>query len=87
VAIGSQFGYALGGFAPAISAALAGPALDNWVPVAMFSSVTSVMAVIAVLTMRETYRTPLHELGRPGRRDADTHLPGDAAAVTHGQGG
>ena len=39
VAVGTQFGFALGGFAPAIAAALAGPKLDNWVPVAVFSPV------------------------------------------------
>ena len=86
VAIGTQFGYALGGFAPSIAAALAGPKLANWVPVAMFSSATSVLAVIAVLTMRETYRTPLHELGKLGHRDADTYVSGDSVAVTHRQG-
>ena len=47
VAVGTQFGFALGGFAPAIAAALAGPKLDNWVPVAVFASVTAVIAVIA----------------------------------------
>lgn len=86
VAIGTQFGYALGGFAPSIAAALAGPKLANWVPVAMFSSATSVLAVIAVLAMRETYRTPLHELGKLGHRDADTYVSGDSVAVTHRQG-
>ena len=34
VAVGTQFGFALGGFAPAIAAALAGPGLQSWVPVA-----------------------------------------------------
>jgi MFS family permease len=65
VAVGTQFGFALGGFAPSIAAALAGPELDDWGPVAAFTSATAVVAVIAVLTMRETNRTPLNELGRP----------------------
>ena len=39
VAVGTQFGFALGGFAPSIAAILAGPKLANWVPVAVFGSV------------------------------------------------
>ena len=65
VAVGTQFGFALGGFAPAIAAALAGPKLDNWVPVAVFASATAVISLLAVLTMRETYRTHLYDLGKP----------------------
>jgi hypothetical protein len=72
VAVGTQFGFALGGFAPAIAATLAGPKLDNWVPVAVFSSITAAIAVIAVLTMRETYKTPLYDLGKPNRGQVPT---------------
>lgn len=67
VAVGTQFGFALGGFAPSIAAALAGPKLENWGPVAAFTSITAVIAVIAVFTMRETYKTPLYDLGKPAR--------------------
>jgi MFS family permease len=71
VAVGTQFGFALGGFAPAIAAALAGDGLRNWVPVAAFTSAAAVIAVIAALTMRENYQTHLYDLGKPGRRDSD----------------
>jgi hypothetical protein len=37
------------------------------VPVAVFGSVTAVIALVSVLTMRETYRTPLYDLGKPQR--------------------
>jgi hypothetical protein len=67
VAVGTQFGFALGGFAPAIAAGLAGPKLENWVPVAAFTCAAAVISVIAALTMRETYRTPLYDLGKPAR--------------------
>jgi MFS family permease len=73
VAVGTQFGFAVGGFAPAIAAALAGPKLDNWVPVAVFGCITAVIAMIAVATMRETYKTHLYDLGksRTGRERVD----------------
>src|SRR4051812_10703755 len=67
VAVGTQFGFALGGFAPAIAAALAGKDLTNWVPVAVFASATAVISLLAVLTMRETYRTHLYDLGKRPR--------------------
>jgi MFS family permease len=68
VAVGTQFGFALGGFAPSIAAVLAGPTLSNWVPVAVFGCAASLVATIAALTMRETYRTPMHALGKPAHR-------------------
>jgi MFS family permease len=69
VAIGTQFGFALGGFAPAIAAALAGPDLENWVPVAVFASAAAAVAAIAAMTMRENYKTPMLDLGKPGRSE------------------
>ena len=72
VAVGTQFGFALGGFAPAIAAALAGPKLTEWVPVGVFASATAVISLLAVLTMRETYRTPLYDLGKPARGEVRT---------------
>jgi MFS family permease len=65
VAVGTQFGFALGGFAPSIAAILAGPTLSNWVPVAIFASAAALVATIAGLTMRETYKTDMHDLGKP----------------------
>ena len=65
LAIGTQFGFALGGFAPSIAALLAGPTLAGWVPVAAFGSAAAAVATVAALTMRETYRTPLPALGKP----------------------
>ena len=64
MAIGTQVGFALGGFAPTISAAILGKGPDGWMPVAAFVSATAVVASIAVFSARETYRTPMHELGK-----------------------
>jgi MFS family permease len=64
MAIGTQIGFALGGFAPTISAAIMGSGPGGWMPVAAFTSATAIIAAIAVMTARETYLTPMHELGR-----------------------
>ena len=64
MAIGTQIGFALGGFAPTISAAIMGTGPGGWMPVAAFTAATAIIAAIAVMTARETYLTPMHELGR-----------------------
>jgi MFS family permease len=65
MAIGTQIGFALGGFAPAIAAALQGPGPMGWVPVAALTFGACVIAAIAAWTARETHRTEIHALGRP----------------------
>jgi MFS family permease len=64
MAIGTQIGFALGGFAPTISAALLGTGPNGWVPVAAFTSVTAIVAAISAMTALETYRTPMQDLGK-----------------------
>ncbi|GAC1424074.1 MAG: hypothetical protein NVSMB6_25090 [Burkholderiaceae bacterium] len=64
MAIGTQIGFALGGFAPTISAAILRPGPDGWMPVAIFVSITGAVAAVSVLTARETFRTPMQELGQ-----------------------
>jgi MFS family permease len=67
MAIGTQIGFALGGFAPTISAALMGTGPNGWMPVAAFTTATSLIAAISAATARETYRVPMHELGQSGK--------------------
>jgi MFS family permease len=64
MAVGTQIGFALGGFAPAIAAAVQGPGPNGWWPVAALTFAACVIAAIAAWTARETYRTPMEELGR-----------------------
>jgi hypothetical protein len=63
MAIGTQIGFALGGFAPTISAAIERLGADGWMPVAGFVTAAAVVAAISVATCRETFRTPMHQLG------------------------
>lgn len=63
MAIGTQIGFALGGFAPTISAAILKPGPDGWMPVAVLVTVSCVIAAVSVLTARETYNVPMEQLG------------------------
>lgn len=63
MAIGTQIGFALGGFAPTVAAVLQGTGPNSWVPVAVLTFAACLIAAIAVFTARETYRTDIHDLG------------------------
>ncbi|GHH77889.1 MFS transporter [Streptomyces sulfonofaciens] len=62
VAVGTQIGFALSGFAAAFAARIAGPD-DDWAAVALFTAALCVPPVIAALTARETHRVPTDRLG------------------------
>lgn len=70
MAVGTQIGFALGGFAPTISAVLMGTGPMGWIPVAAFTSITALIAAVSAATATETYRTPIDQLGRDERRYA-----------------
>ncbi|GII26246.1 MFS transporter [Planosporangium mesophilum] len=68
MAIGTQIGFAIGGFSPSIATALAGPKGDNWMAVALFTAALCAIPTIAVATARETYKVPTEDLGvKPGQ--------------------
>ena len=62
MAIGTQIGFAIGGFAPTAATAIAGDGPDGWIPVAGYVLVSSLIAAAAVATARETFRKPLAEI-------------------------
>jgi MFS family permease len=68
MAIGTQIGFAIGGFAPAVAAALQGSGPGGWVPVAVLTLAACVVAAIAAWTARETYQTDIQALGRSSAR-------------------
>jgi MFS family permease len=61
-AIGTQIGFALGGFAPAIAASLMKS--GGWTAVAIFTCVTALISATAAMTFRETFNVPMEELGK-----------------------
>jgi MFS family permease len=62
MAIGTQIGYAIGGFAPTAAKWIEGDSPGGWVPVAIYVLVSSLIAAGAVLTARETHKVPLAEI-------------------------
>jgi MFS family permease len=64
-AIGTQVGFALGGFSPVIATAIVGKGADGWLPVALLTAGAALVAGLCALTARETAHTPLHDLGGP----------------------
>jgi MFS family permease len=61
-AVGTQIGFALGGFAPTIATALAGDSGSGWVPVAVFGGVICLLAAGAAWSARETAQLSLTEI-------------------------
>ena len=64
LAIGTRSGFALGGFAPTISAAILGEGPNGWMPVAAFVSAACVVSAISAFSARETYNVPMEQLGK-----------------------
>ncbi|SDB79806.1 Predicted arabinose efflux permease, MFS family [Raineyella antarctica] len=62
-AIGTQIGFMIGGFAPAVAAALLVDGVWGWIPVLVFAALCAVISAIAAFTARETAFTPLPDLG------------------------
>jgi len=65
MAIGTQLGFLLAGFAPTIVAALGGVAEGGWVVISIFTAVVAVVASVSALTARETKDVPTARLGLP----------------------
>lgn len=63
MAIGLQLGMVLTGFSPTIIQAMSVRNDGAWWPAALFTSIACLISAVAVLTARETYKTPLAELG------------------------
>jgi Major Facilitator Superfamily len=64
MAIGTQIGFALAGFSPAIASVVQGTGPNAWLPVALLTFVVCVIASIAAWTARETHTVSMHDLGK-----------------------
>ncbi|MFJ2813106.1 MFS transporter [Streptomyces sp. NPDC087294] len=77
VAIGTQTGFAVAGFAATFAARIAGPDGRGWPAVGLFTAALCVPPVIAALTARESHQIPTERLGertpeRAARRERVT---------------
>ncbi|WP_406194702.1 MHS family MFS transporter [Streptomyces sp. NBC_01017] len=70
MAIGTQIGFAVAGFAVTFAAQIAGPDGDNWSAVALFTAALCVPPVVAALSARETAKVPTELLGEREPRKA-----------------
>jgi MFS family permease len=66
MAIGTQIGFAIAGFAPLISEALLKDGNNGWVPVAVFTTATALLAAGCAATARETHKVHMLDLGKRG---------------------
>lgn len=63
LAIGTQLGFLMAGFAPSIVAALGGLEPGGWVVISWFTAAVAGIASISALTAKESFRIPTAELG------------------------
>ncbi|MET9792427.1 MFS transporter [Streptomyces canus] len=70
MAIGTQIGFAVAGFAVTFAAQIAGPDGTDWSSVALFTAALCVPPLIAALTARETHKVPTEDLGERAGQEA-----------------
>ncbi|MCX4458380.1 MHS family MFS transporter [Streptomyces sp. NBC_01340] len=70
MAIGTQIGFAVAGFAVTFAAQIAGPGGNDWSSVALFTAALCIPPVLAALTARETHKVPTEDLGERVPQDA-----------------
>jgi MFS family permease len=75
LAIGTQLGFLMAGFAPAIVTALGGIREGGWVTIGIFTAVICLIAAGAAMTARETKDVPTELLGM--------HVPESPEALVH----
>jgi MFS family permease len=73
MAIGTQLGFLMAGFAPTIVTGLGGVSEGGWTVTAGFTAVICLIATVAALTARETKDVPTSQLGRHKMREAAAH--------------
>lgn len=70
MAIGTQIGFAVAGFAVTFAAEIAGPDGTDWAAVALFTAALCIPPVAAALSARETHTVPTEQLGRRMAQEA-----------------
>lgn len=63
MAIGTQLGFLMAGFAPSIVAAFGGAQEGGWVPISIFTGIICIVVTLSALTAKETKDVPTETLG------------------------
>ena len=63
LAIGTQLGFLMAGFAPAIVAAMGGTKPGGWVQISIFTAVICLISAVSALTAKESFKIPTKQLG------------------------
>lgn len=71
MAIGTQIGFLMAGFAPSIVTALGGVQEGGWVVISIFTAVIALIAAVSALTARETKNVPTEQLGLRSEHPAE----------------
>ncbi len=82
VAIGTQIGFAVAGFAVTFAEQIAGPDGDGWIGVAIFTAAICAVCSLAVASSRETHRVPTGRLGEKPDRAARRSSASAAESVS-----
>jgi len=82
MAISLQFGSVIAGFAPTLGTILAPGSPDGWMPIAALTAIALLIAALATLSARETFKTPLHALGYSQKELAVNHGRQPAGSTT-----
>ncbi|MBK3567560.1 MFS transporter [Streptomyces sp. MBT62] len=69
MAVGTQIGFAVAGFAVTFAAQIAGPDGADWSSVALFTAALCVPPTVAALSARETHKVPTELLGTRSPRE------------------
>ncbi|SEE77457.1 Sugar phosphate permease [Streptomyces sp. 3213] len=69
MAVGTQIGFAVAGFAVTFAAQIAGPDGTDWSSVALFTAALCVPPAVAALSARETHKVPTELLGARSPRE------------------
>ncbi|WP_328557905.1 MFS transporter [Streptomyces sp. NBC_00358] len=70
MAIGTQIGFAVAGFAVTFAAEIAGPDGTDWTAVALFTAALCIPPVVAAVSARETHTVPTERLGERVAQEA-----------------
>lgn len=76
MAVGTQFGFAIGGFAPLAAAALSGlVGTPAWVMPAAYAATMCILSTISITTMKDNFNAQINDIGIPEQECESETVP------------